>query len=398
MYKLLNKLGVKPGNHNLVLTMYFAFFVSGINTVLIGAILPYIREAYQLDYAQSGMVLSINQVGNFAALILSGILPVAIGMKRSAVLMGCGLAIGLLLTTVGVNPMVLMIAFLLIGLARGSWSNVCNTAIGFSFTEKTGPLNILHAIYAVGALLSPLIVLIPIEMFGSDWRVAPLIVAALGVIAVISTGLSNLPTKTVVEKKEKNAAEREILRTRQFWMVTMILFFYLGTEASVIGWFVSYFKDAGILSGVAATLTPTIQWSMVMVGRLFIAAISGRFHREKAIVLMGVGYAVSFLAMLMFQTATVSIICLLLIGFSMAGIYPTVFSTLKDMSSPMANGLCMGIATLGSVITPTLVGVVAEAKGLLGGVAVILGACLIMLALMVLNMILSRAPAKTPSI
>ena len=53
----------------------------------------------------------------------------------------------------------LMLAFLLLGLAKGNTLNNCTVLVGNNAKERTKGMNVMHASYACGALLGPILML-----------------------------------------------------------------------------------------------------------------------------------------------------------------------------------------------------------------------------------------------
>ena len=62
----------------------------------------------------------------------------------------------------------------------------------------------------------------------------------------------------------------------------------------------------------------------------------------------------------------------------------------KYNSSTVATGLCIGTATVGAIIMPSIVGTVAESAGIEGGIATISVAMAIMVTLMLVKLITGR--------
>ena len=79
---------------------YGAFLINGMLTLSIGSLLPFIREAKGLDYAFSGLLVSLHSIGNLAAGFLSGILAVYLGRKRSMLIFESLFSISFLSTAV----------------------------------------------------------------------------------------------------------------------------------------------------------------------------------------------------------------------------------------------------------------------------------------------------------
>lgn len=384
MRKFLQSLNVAPENYRLLETIYFAFFASGFMSVMLGTLLPYIRDENALSYAQSGLMLSAHQFGNLCAVLVAGVLPYMIGRKRSTLLMGAGSAVGLVLMVLVRSPWPLVAAFAVTGIGRGTMSNIGNVVSSEVSGNKAGALSLLHAVFAMGALLSPLAVYLFTRSSASGWKLSALTAAALTATAWVFIARSKLSS---VPSRKEAGGTLSFLKDASFWLNTMILFFYLCAEASIIGWFVIYFEDMGVLPAGAAKFTPTLLWLMIMIGRLACAAVSARVDKNKLLLALSLSFTLCFAGMLMSRSAAPCVIFLLGVGLSMAGIYPTTFSTMRDTSSTMATGFVIAIASVGGILMPGIVGAVADAYGLAGGVATVLAALAGMVILVTVKLV-----------
>ena len=94
--------------------------------------LPFIRDARGLDYAFCGLIVSLHSVGNLFSSFTAGLLPVAIGRKKSILFFNLFFALSYVLIIFGNHNWCIAMAFFLTGVARGATSNFCNTAINSS--------------------------------------------------------------------------------------------------------------------------------------------------------------------------------------------------------------------------------------------------------------------------
>ena len=356
MFSLGNFLGVEKENRTLLYRIYFIFFASGMMSTLLGAILPKLSESYSLDYAFSGVLLSAHQIGNLFAVIAAGYIPYLIGRRRSTVILGSFIVIGLLLMTVTGNPVLLFIAFACTGIGRGTMSNITNVVVGENCGNKAAGLNLLHASFAIGAFISPFVAILVIP---SSWRYAPILVSSIMFIALILVFLSKLSSERGTRKK----GEDGIPRSLGFWLNTAVMFMYLCAEASLTGWLVTS------------------------------CAIISPHMKNKNVLILILGLMMTFFFILMVSSANpiVSAVAVLGTGLAMSGIYPTTLSTMESRynSSTSATGICIGTATIGAIVMPSIVGMVAEKAGIRGGIMTISAALVIMVLLMITKLLLS---------
>jgi len=389
MRKILAGLEVAPDNRGLLAVINFAFFTSGIMAIMLGVLLPYIRAEYSLSYTQSGLMFSGHQLGNFCAVLAAGVLPYVLGRKKSTLLMGAGTALGLILIVAAQNPWLLMIAFILTGIGRGTMSNICNVVIADISGNRAVALNVLHSVFATGALISPVIVFLYVSAIGaSGWKPAALTAASLAIIALALISRSKLPDTPAQKDKDSS---RAFLKKSSFWIPTLLLLCYLAVETSIIGWFVTYFIDVGILPAVVAGFVPAMFWLMMMTGRLSVAFISKRIQNKNRMLLtMALLTTFCFIGLMLSGSPIPTVIFLLGIGLGMAGIYPTTMATMSGITSTVSVGFTVAIASLGGIFMPGIVGAVADSHGIANGIAMLLSMLIGMVALVILKIITER--------
>lgn len=407
---LTEKLGVQPENHHLILTAYFAFFVTGMTSTILGAILPDLRAAYELNYLVAGSLYSFHQIGNLCAVFLAGILPYIIGRKKSVSILFSTIFVGTLLITATGLPYLLMIAFTLTGIGRGNTSNITNVIVAESSRNKAAGLNLLHSIFAFGAFLSPfLLVLFTFffrdSLFGG-WRVTLWLLASFMVTVLflfIFSSLSNNPEprKRQVVNQDPISDENENLppfyRSFDYWLNVSILLFYLCGESGGTGWLVTYFKDTGLMGQTFAQISSSLMWIMIMFGRLAVAFISSKVNKNVLIVIMAALNTAFFILMIATRSMPLIIAGLLGTGLSMSGIYPTTLSTMHRSynSSPLASGFAIGIAVIGGISMPIIVGAIADKYGVSQGISTIAVALSVMLILTIVKLIRSKKISKS---
>lgn len=351
---------------------YSIFIISAMMSISTGQLLPYIRDAKGLDYAFCGIVVSMHSVGNLISSFMAGVMPRYIGRKRSMLLFNLGVALSYILILIGSSKYIIALAFLLTGIARGASSNYLNSEVNTVMPGSAWALNILHASYAVGALLFPVILMVLVNNNPNAWIYACIFMLIMGVISLLLYYL--MPIWTEDSKEDKKNIDYGFFKNKTFYLVLFGLFFYLCSEQAVIGWLVTYFKDTGFLKDPLASLTTTIQWTCVLVGRLLTAYLSKKIDKNKLLPIMGIGMIVFFIALL-FARSTISIIISIAgFGLSMAGVYPTITSFSGNLIKefPMCYSFILTGAGLGSILMPTIIGFIADNLGIYVGMSSII--------------------------
>ena len=389
MFSFRKFLDVQDNKQGLLYRAYYAFFFSGMMSNILGSILPSLISERGLTYSFQGTLLSINQIGNLLAVWLSGFLPFAIGRKKSTVIMGSGIVIGFLIMVLTGNPVALLLAFVCLGIGRGTMSNITNVVVGQYAGNRATGLNLLHAAFAVGAFIGPFLFVLCGE---SRWRIPSLIIALGMGSALVLFGFSDLSNKKEAKAKDDSSLPRAL----SFWINTFILFCYLCGESTFMGWLVTYLMNQGIFPSALANAMSAFLWLMILISRLSTAAASRKIRKEKIILFLGTSMLI-FTTLLVNTTSSVlAAVSVLGIGLSMGGIYPTVLSTNEKRftESTVATGTCIAVATIGAVVMPSIVGYIADNVSMNFALRSILIPLSVMVVLMIIKLVLALRKAK----
>lgn len=364
---------------------YLAFMLNGVLALSIGSLLPFIREAKGLNYAFAGLIVSLHSVGNLVSSFASGTLAVFLGRKKSILLFNACYAIAYVMILYGNGNLMLALAFLMTGLARGASSNFGNYTVNSIAPGRAGFLNALHAMFSIGAFSFPILLTLLTRTNADGWVYACYFMIAMGVLSWILYFMVPISEPAAKKSEKKNDTSVGFFREPLFYLSTFTLFFYLCAEQGVIGWLITYFVDTGLLSDALSQLMASVLWIMILAGRLTAAALSGKMRKEKLLLAMGVGF-VGFFFWLLFSKSTVPIVIGIMgFGYSMAGIYPTTVSFCGGLIQKysMAWSFILTLASLGSILMPMIIGRIAESVGIQWGIRSIIVVVLIDLLLIV---------------
>ena len=110
---------------------FVTFFFSGICTISSGVVVSLLQEEYGFAYGMTGTLLSLLSIGYAVGYGLMGL---------------TGL------------PILLALAFFIVGIAKGSVLNTCTILVSGNSADRTRGMNTMHACYACGALLCPFLI------------------------------------------------------------------------------------------------------------------------------------------------------------------------------------------------------------------------------------------------
>lgn len=340
-----------------------AFFFSGMCFTSSGIIVSLLQEDLGFPYAVTGTLLSLISIGGLIASILCGILPGMIGLSRSTLLLSIGYAIGYLVCALTGNVFLLYIGFFLIGTAKGCTLNTCNLVVGARAKGNPKTLQIMHSLYAAGALLCPFLIE-GIRRWSDTAAITA--IALMGFVLWLSFATAHLPGKTA-ESRTRRGGSRAFLKSPSFWLLALLLFCQNAAEISVSGWLVTYYKEQHILEGALASYSMTILWTATLIGRLLVAFVIPIHNRFRALTLMG-GACLVLYAVLMRMTDPIpACIALFLYALAMSAVNPLIISGAGDAMTPEGMGILLPIGTVGAIVMPSIIGAVAAEQGIAAG-------------------------------
>lgn len=366
---------------------FILFFLSGICAISSGVVVSILRDSYDLSFSSTGTLLSIMSAGNIVASFLAGVLPAKIGAKKAVLLLTIGYFLGYLLCAFTGVFGLLAIAFLIIGLAKGSAITNCNVLVSTNAIERTRAMNVLHACYAAGALLCPFLIQ---ACLGIDAHAPMIGIALAGLLMWFLFLVTKLPDErtstSTTTSAGANADDRTFafLRDSSFWILTALVFCQNAAEQSVNGWLVTYFKSEQILSGTLANYTVSIMWGSTLIARLLIAFVFPVKNLYKTLSIMGLGLTVLYAILVQMHTPVAASIALFLFAFAMAGVNPLAIAGVGQMTSPASMGTLLSVATCGAILMPYIIGRIGDAISLQAGMAANLVPCVGILVLSLL--------------
>lgn len=374
----------------IVFNLFFAYFSLGVALIMLGSVLPVLKSDYALNYQVGGMLLSVQSIGYAVAGLGAGFLPLYLGLKKSFILLTSGTCIGMGMLLASGIPVWLLIAMGLIGISKGAVTNYNNQIMTELAEGDAGPLNLMHAFFAIGACLAPLIVLVCGKIDASGWRLAVFLSAAavgVGLIAMFRMKMQDTePTQEHSENKTK--VSYGFFKEKIFWITMLICFFYQGIEGTMMGWLTSFFVDSHVMTDSFAQVVTSTLWIALLIGRISCSRLAAKFKPSQMILAMAIGQFV-FLTMLVTSHSFIGMmIATIGLGLSMSGMYGTSVSNAGDLFTryPVCMGFFVLMTSSGAVVAPAVVGAVANASNMRLGISCLLLAAVALVVMALGNM------------
>ncbi len=385
----------KKQQNRLITATLFVFFVSGASSMLMGNLMPFLREKYDISYVRAGLLLSLPSWGNLASIFITGYLPTYIGRRKTVLITSVWMILAFAIVAFGLGGAALLpLACLMIGIARGGNTNFSNTMMSTLPGDRAAVgYNLLHGAFAVGAVLSPVALIACTANDPEGWQTMTMGIVVLCAVQFFVYCRMALPKENIT--KSIRSVDRSFLKNRNFWLGSAILFFYISAEYAIVNWLVTYFKDTGILSAEVSQLMTSLLWVVIFAGRMLGAALVGKVSRKVILVVDGVGLLGFFLLVFLSRSQVPIFVGIMGVGLFMATIYTSALA----LGTESIKGNDLGVSTMiftgsaGGIITPAVVGMVAEQAGIQAGMAVVVAVTALLLATILLSVFLKPQKA-----
>ncbi|GAK90366.1 homolog of fucose/glucose/galactose permeases [Nonlabens ulvanivorans] len=389
------------------------FFMWGFITVLVDALVPRLKDVFELSYGQSIMVQLAFFGAFFCFAIPSSFLLERIGYQRGIVIGLCTMGIACLLFYPAASLRefwIFITAFFTLAAGITLLQVAANPYVTLLGDEKTASsrLNLSQAFNSFGTLIAPIIGALfllsdtvmdskAIEKLDESDRInyyasealtvqEPFIVIALILFVLAAIfGSKKLPS---LIKAAPVGGYSQLLSNKKFLLGMLGIFMYVGAEVSIGSFLVNYFQELDVieniknnefLRGLSSFLLVgkdidqldakavlgsfvTLYWGGAMIGR-FIGAFLMRFISSGRLLMIFGLLAITMIIISVSSTGTTSMFTILAVGLFNSIMFPTIFSLALnglDNLKAQASGLLV-MAIVGGAIIPKIIGTVADA-------------------------------------
>lgn len=382
-----------PVNSNTIrvvkILLHAGFFVSGIATVIIGQLLPILKEKFALGDGQLGNFFPAQFLGSLVGTFLTN----RFGKRNRflmASLLGCFLmGAGVLMLNFGSYELCLF-GFFVNGLGIGLTLPSINMLIlELNPTRAASALSVLNFFWGIGAIISQPFV----DFFARGTNIFTPTVVLSVVLFAIGAAFVLLP-KDIEQKPVAGDAEAvdfsvPIWTNPIAWMIAGFNFIHVGFESAMGGWLKTYTQR--VEDGAAANLLPPIFLFFVffVVGR-GVAPLFFRFLNENKMlflslltILLGMGILLSARNVFLLSVGAS------IAGFGTSSVFPTNMSRFTKTFGASASRRAMPFficGTLGAAFTTWFIGYVSSrnANDLRSGMFILMGSVVVLIVLQII--------------
>lgn len=378
--------------HRRTLTaLYTTIGLQGAGVAMSGLALPFLIERFHVDKAAGGLIPGISALGFAVGAVIGGRLSDTWG--RSGTIRS-GLAVTAL-GNIGLAASPIYPVALAVGLASGIGSGFMEGGSNAATVDIAGDdapraLNILHFCFGIGAVAGPIAFALLLRITGQWW--SGLVFVGISLLAAFgATFLVRFPPRPGPRPARQHHQQ---LAVRRFIVIAGILMFaYVALEFGYGQWAFAYLTQGLGASPSVASWAVSGFYLFLAIGRLITARLSRDISVER--ILLGlVGFSLVAASIIPFVSLAPAIVASCLLGLGFSGIFPLVLA-LGGRAAPGSGGvmgILVAVGGAGGVVSPPLIGAVADRSGLPAAMLVITGGCLVMLfCVLALPRALSRA-------
>ena len=364
--------------------MYVLMFLFAFGFILYSALMPAIRDHYQLTLTQAGWVGAVLSAGQFVILFFNDLLVRR--FSRNQLTLMCFIAYILSMVLICLAPpyWALLGAFFVIGMAINLVNVMMSAEISDLFGEERDRyLNYFHSIYGLGSMAGPLLPAVTVAL-NWHWTSSFVIVSVLCGVMLLSflkVDLKSPPTSVQAEAQ----GSFSLLKSKPLLIISGAAFLYIGMDMTVCSWISGFLVDIWQMTESTAGLAVTLYWIGAALGRLAHPTLFGRVDVKKYLILANLLGAVIFGLCAAIGGSVLSW-GLLVVGFATGSSFPLLIGmgcSLFPDNSGAATNVVVIAGSIGGAVFPWLSGVlndvlsytagfVALNIGMLGGVAVLI--------------------------
>jgi len=349
-------------------TAYLGFVAVGLSNNVLGASWLLLQPVFEQPLSSIGVLIAATMLGSLTSSLTSGWMLARLPVVTYCTL-GSLVAFAGILGYLGSSWVVVVVFTFVTGVGSGMLGAGLNTFVAAHYPASR--MNWLHASYGLGSSLGPFVFTLWVFSLNLPWRWTYAGIAAvyLGLAVLTFTYRRHWPPLRFREggPTQPGAGLRGTLSLGVVWLAMAVFFMHNGTSMSS-GQLTSSLFSAG--RGVpleVAGNAAAIYWACVTVGRLFVGVVVDRVGSVRLLRFCMGTTVMGALLLWLAPTPTVGFIALIVMGLTLAPVYPTSISRTPQLVgaglSAYAIGLQTAAASLGSAAVPGLLSGVADWGG-----------------------------------
>ncbi|MFW5736363.1 MAG: MFS transporter [Halanaerobium sp.] len=311
----------------IIILAFTIMFMNGVVNNIRGQVGPYIMDDFGLNYSRLGFLLSFISIGSMLVFFSSGKLIEKFGLIKILFYGVLYNTLALVGVYAAVNYYTLLAAFFFLGTGITLLNIVAVNLTSISYSEKRGKMiNLLHLFYGAGGIIAPYFVTSVLKL-GFSWNYSFLFSIILLIIIFFEFNAASLPDIEAGGKKIMKSTS-ELLKDIKVILFSLIVFFQVGVEFSIVTWLAPFLRDAQSRSDLTVSFYLSLFFVCFTVGRFLASIIVEKIGYYNFLILSG--GAAAFLISLALIGGYQFTILIPISGLFLAGQVPTLQAAILD--------------------------------------------------------------------
>ncbi|WP_342551509.1 MFS transporter [Paenibacillus sp. FSL R7-0652] len=370
------------------------YLLIGITSVVLGALLPVLLPYYERGYSDGGFLLFLQFLGFLVGVVVSPSLTVRMGRKwMLALALVCITAAYLLLGWLPSWSIVLLLTIIV-----GFGSGIIEPSVGaftieFTENQKAVAMSKLDVFFALGALLIPAAAALFIWL--DQWHLTFFAVAVSSLILILLWVTMPQAAAQYLEQAGENTTARGTNKAsyskKHLGLLTIFIVFffvYMGLELGLMNFLPSILVERLELNESVASLSVSILWIAMIVGRLFSGKIAEAVHYMPFLIWSTVGTLLFTVSMIFVSGQWVTYVLIFGTGLFMSGLFCIALvyaNVLIPGMTEKTTSILIAAGGIGGAVLQYLTGWSMSAWPVAGTIIILAGFCLLLLLTLMLS-------------
>ncbi|SFT36061.1 Fucose permease [Selenomonas sp. GACV-9] len=313
--------------NDLSLLFLLSIFMNGFETGGYQAALLYIGQEFDLSIGQQGILASVQLVATMIAPLLLGPLADRIGKQIMLVVFTASRVLSAAVILLATDSVVFAIGIFTLGFACSIVQYVAIAGMQDAYPlTRNRRMGYITAMFALGAVVAPLIVGISVGMPGG-WRSFFLLSGLIFLLLTVFLARTDFsPREELAAEEVQSSSDRLYLKGMA--LLCTIMFIYVGVENGVC-FFLSNFMLA-TMDSARGYLALSLFW-LAMIPSRFLCGIFAKY-RDKLIYIAPLGAALLLAILTLLTSELAAFAVVFALGFFCGGVYPNVLTYVADFA------------------------------------------------------------------
>ncbi|KAK5991841.1 Bypass of stop codon 6-like protein [Cladobotryum mycophilum] len=374
---------------------FWCFLVMGANDAAYGALIPYMKQYYDLTFVVISLVFLSPFIGYVSSAILNNWLHHKFGQRGVAIISGLSHITAYAVIASHPPYIVLVIAFVLAGFGNGVADAAWNAWVG-NLAQSSEVLGLLHSLYGMGGVISPLIATSMITKANLPWYSFYYIMIGLAGIELVALSSAFWDSNGVAYRQiyKENEFESQAKLTealfrqpyaRVCWVAAFFLLCYVGVEVALGGWIVQFMQTVRHSEKFASGMSAVGFWLGITVGRAVLGFVTPRVGiKLSTAIYIGIVMVLELIFWLVPQFY-VSVVAVAFQGFFLGPLFPNAVLLASKLLPRQYHVVVIGFAAAfggcGAALLPFLTGLLSQSFGVKVLQPIILALLVVMLVI-----------------